>query len=147
MRNVAIALVCLGIVMTSNPVFSAEIQDYSKIWKTWGRDGQTAYIWGFIDGGTAVSLTAMEEYISLGKGAPKAIGVLLDNTGKKTATLFDEDKLIDVISNLYKDPANSYILFGDMVYIARDSLSGKDVTKAILKARKNAIATHELNEK
>jgi hypothetical protein len=34
-----------------------------------------------------------------------------------------------------------------MVYIARDSLSGKDVTKTILEARKAAIAAYELNKK
>jgi hypothetical protein len=55
--------------------------------------------------------------------------------------------LIDVITNLYKDPANSYVLFGDMVYIARDSLKGIDITDALLKARKHAIATYELNKR
>jgi hypothetical protein len=95
-------------------------------------------------------MTAMEEYISSGKqvqSAPKNCGVILDNTSKKTATLFDEYKLTDIISNLYKDPANSYILFGDMVYIARDSLKGNNASDALLKARKNAIATFELNKK
>ena len=140
----------IGFALTPSPAFPEEMLDYGAIWKGWGREGQHAYLWGFIDGGTAVLVTAMEEYVSSGKqvrSAPKDCGVILDNTGKKTATLFDEYKLIDVITNLYKDPANSYILFGDMVYIARDSLKGNDVTDALLKARKHAIATYELNKK
>jgi len=150
MRKLTIVLFILGLTITSSTVFSDEMLDYGAMWKAWGREGQHAYLWGFIDGGTAVMLTAMEEMISSDKQvrtAPKNCGVILDNTGKKTATLFDEYKLIDVITNLYKDPANSYILFGDMVYIARDSLKGNDVTDALLKARKHAIATYELNKK
>lgn len=150
MRTLIIVLFTVGLTMASNTVFSDETIDYGAMWKAWGREGQHAYFWGFIDGSTAVMMTAMEEYISLGKQVSKAqkdCGIILDNTGKKTATLFDEYKLIDVITNLYKDPANSYILFGDMVYIARDSLKGNDVTDALLKARKHAIATYELNKK
>ncbi len=150
MRKLTILQFLIGIALIASPVYSADMQDYGKIWTAWGKNGQTAYIWGFIDGGTAVMLTAMEEYISSGKqirSAPKNCGDILDNTGKITATLFDEYKLIDVITNLYKDLANSYILFGDMVYIARDSLKGNDVTDALLKARKHAIATYELNKK
>jgi hypothetical protein len=147
MRKLTIALICLGIAMISAPAFSAEMQDYSKIWKAWGRDGQTAYIWGFIDGGGHAMQTVMSEIIASDKQGGKVPQNFYENIRVKTATLYDENKIIEIITNLYKDPANSYILFQDMVYIARDSLSGKDVTKAILDARKAAIATHELNEK
>jgi hypothetical protein len=149
-KKLSIVLFLIGFALTPFLAFSEEILDYGAIWKSWGREGQHAYLWGFLDGGTAVLMTAMEEYISSGKqvqSAPKDCGVILDNTGKTTATLFDEYKLIDVISNLYKDPTNSYIFFGDMVYIARDSLKGNTVSDALLKARKHEIATFELNKK
>ena len=89
----------------------------------------------------------MDEIISSDKPGNKIPSTFYDNIRVKTATLYDEAKLIDVISKLYEEPANSYIWFQDMVYIARDSLSGKDVTASILKARKAAVTNYELNEK
>lgn len=147
MRKLTIVLFFLGIALISNPVYSADMQDYGKIRTAWGKDGQTAYIWGFIDGGGHAMQTVMSEIIASDKQGGKVPKTFYENIRVKTATLYDENKIIEIITNLYKDPANSYILFQDMVYIARDSLSGKDVTKAILEARKAAIATYELNKK
>lgn len=147
MRKLMIVLLFLGIALTSTPVYSADMQDYSKIWTAWGKDGQTAYIWGFIDGGGYALQTVMSEIIASDKKGGKVPKSFYENIRLKTATLYDENKIIDVITNLYKDPANSYIWFNDMLYIARDSLSGKDVSKAILEARKAAIANYELNKK
>ena len=75
--------------------------------------------------------TVMSEIIASGKHSGKVPKNFYENIRIKTATLYDENKIIDIISNLYKDPANSYIWFQDMVYIARDSLSGKDVAKGL----------------
>jgi hypothetical protein len=147
MRKIMMILIILCLTITSSTVLSIEMTDYAAIWKAWGKEGQHAYFWGFIDGSSAVWLTAMDEYISSGRGTSKKCGEILDNATKKTATFFDENKLIDVMTNLYKDPANSYILLGDMVYIARDTLKGNDVSSAVLKARKKGIDTYELNKK
>lgn len=147
MRKLTIVLFFLGIALTSNPVYSTDMQDYGKIWTTWGKDGQTAYIWRFIDGGGYALQTVMSEIIASDEKGGKVPKSFYENVRLKTVTLYDENKIIDVITNLYKDPANSYIWFNDMVYIARDSLSGKDVSKAILEARKAAIANYELNKK
>ena len=44
------------------------------------------------------------------------------------------------MTDLYKDPANSYVWHGDMAWIANDSINGKDVTQALLEARKIAVS-------
>ena len=147
MKQLTIMLFFLGFAITSNPVFSADMQDYGKIWTAWGKEGQTTYIWRFIDGGGHAMITVMNEITASDNRGDKVPKTFYENIRVKTATLYDENKIIDVITNLYKDPANSYIWFKYMVYIARDSLSGKDVSKAILEARKAAIANYELNKK
>jgi hypothetical protein len=147
MRKLTTVLFFLGIALTSNPVYSVDMQDYGKIWTAWGKDGQTAYIWGFIDGGAHALQTVMSEIIVSDKRGGKVPKSFYENIRLKTATLYDENKIIDVVTNLYKDPANSYIWFNDMIYIACDSLSGKDVSKAILEARKAAMINYELNKK
>jgi hypothetical protein len=86
MRKLTVVLFILGLTMASSTAFSEEMLDYGAMWKAWGREAQHAYLWGFIDGGSAVMLNAMEEMISSAKQgptAPKNCGVILDNTGKK----------------------------------------------------------------
>jgi len=39
------------------------------------------------------------------------------------------------MTNLYKDPSNTYIRYNSMLYIARDKLGGKDVEPALRLAR------------
>ncbi len=150
MKKIIVVIAMLSILfMIPNTAFSEEMTDYGTIWKAWGSQGQHAYLWGFLDGSTTIILAAMDEMTSSRKQAEmsKNCGVILDNANKKTATLFDENKLIDVMTNLYKDPANSYIMPGDMVYIARDSLKGDDITNALLKVRKRATETYGINKK
>ena len=147
MKQLTIMLFFLGFAITSNPVFSADMQDFGKIWTAWGKEGKTAYIWGFNHGKKhALIIVGNEIFLSHNRG-DKVPETFYENIRVNIATLYDTNKIIDVITNLYKDPANSYIWFKDMVYIARDSLSGKDVSNAILEARKGAIANYELNEK
>ena len=147
MRKLTIVQLLLGIALLSNPVYSADMQDYAKIWKAWGKAGQNAYIWGLIDGGDHARRAIMSEITASEKRGDKVPKAFYENIRLQTATLYDETKIIDVITNLYKDPANSYVWFQDMVYIARYSLSGKDVTQTLLEARKAAIANYELNKK
>ena len=147
MKKLTTMVLLLGIALGWNFAFSADMQDYNKIWKAWGKRGQTAYIWGFIDGGGYAMRTVLDEIFASDKRGSKAPKAFYENIRVKTATLYDESKIIDVITNLYKEPANSYIWIQDMVYIARDSLSGKDVTTAILEARRSAIINYQLNKK
>jgi hypothetical protein len=47
----------------------------------------------------------------------------------------DVTVLSNVISELYNEPANSYIEIGDVVRISRDKIQGKSVDNKLLKAR------------
>jgi hypothetical protein len=121
--------------------------DYNKLWNSWGKEGQTAYLWGYMDGGGNVLLATAGEILKEDKKTTKMPKDFYETIRIKTAILHDPNKLIEVMTNLYKDPSNSYIWLNDMVIIARDSLSGNDVSKAILEARKIAIKNHELSNK
>jgi len=147
MKKLATMVLLLGIILGWNSAFSADMQDYGKIWKAWGKGRQRAYIWGFIDGGGYAMRTVLDEIFASDKRGSKVPKPFYENIRVKTATLYDESKIIDIITSLYKDPANSHIWFQDVVYIARDSLSGKDVTSAILEARRSAKINHDLNKK
>lgn len=146
-RKFAIVLFFIGILIISNPAFSEEMLDYGAIWKGWRGGGQNAYLWGFIHGGTKVMLPLLDEIVSAKERGHKIPNDFYENIRIKTSTLFDEKKLRDVMTNLYKDPANSYIQLMDMVYIARDSLNGGEISASVLKARKYAKTNYEINKK
>lgn len=142
MRKLSIVLSIIGLLLPPSSAFSEEMLDYGALWKAWGFAGQTAYLWGFVDGSGGAMYNVFDEIQSSknrGLSIPKDF---YENIRMKTATLFDGDKLRDVMTNLYNNPANSYIWFQDMVYIARDSLKGNDISGALLKARKQAIANY-----
>jgi hypothetical protein len=44
MRKLTIVQLLVGIALIANPVYSADMQDYAKIWKAWGKAGQNAYL-------------------------------------------------------------------------------------------------------
>jgi hypothetical protein len=67
-------------------------------------------------------------------------------TTDKLFVRYTRDQIPDVISDLYKDPANAFIITLDMFFLARDKIEGKDVEKGLMEARKKAIDTHQLNE-
>jgi hypothetical protein len=48
-----------------------------------------------------------------------------------------DSALLDVMTSLYSDPANTYIALGSMIYIARDELAGKDIEGLLRHARQN----------
>ncbi|GAX60555.1 hypothetical protein SCALIN_C13_0067 [Candidatus Scalindua japonica] len=54
-----------------------------------------------------------------------------------------ETVLRNVISDLYNDPANSYIEICDIAYIARDKIQWKFVDNKLLKARREVQAFYE----
>lgn len=126
---------------------ASEPFDYSRIWKDWGREGQDAYIWGVMDGSGKAMITLIMEKSSADKAHKKYLEGLYERIRLNSAIMHNETKLIEVMSSLYRDPANSYVSMQDMLYIARDSISGKDVSKRILEARKFAIDNTRFDER
>ncbi len=60
---------------------------------------------------------------------------------------YTRDQIQEVITDLYKDPANAFICTLDMFFLARDKIEGKDITKGTMEARRKAIETHEMKQK
>ena len=89
MKKLTIMLFFLGFAITSNPLFSADMQDYGKIWTAWGKEGQTAYIWGFNDGKGHAMIIVMNEIINSDNRGDKVSETFYENIRVNTATLYD----------------------------------------------------------
>ncbi len=53
---------------------------------------------------------------------------------------------MNVVTDLYKDPANSFIDATDMIFLAQDKLRGENIEDDLARKRKWAVELHNLIE-
>jgi hypothetical protein len=63
---------------------------------------------------------------------------------RKTFTFYGTNTLLDVITSLYADPANTFVTHAAMVYMARDKLAGKEIEASLRNARQNDCGAIEI---
>lgn len=144
LRIVAVAILvnCSGIAHSASPY------NYSALWLAWGETAQGAYIDGVVDA------TGRAFFTTLNAVAPdKALPPKFSDdpeVHKVIDQLFVRDTsslLQGVMTDLYKDPANSFIDTLDVFFLARDKIEGRDISKDIVEARRKAIVVHKFNKK
>ena len=63
--KIAMSILCLlAQLFLFGNAHADEMQDCSKIWNYWGKDGQKAYLWGYLDGGGEVMMAVMDEIVN-----------------------------------------------------------------------------------
>jgi hypothetical protein len=112
-----------------------EIIKYGPIWRAWDDNERNAYLGGFVDGqnDTYTVFESLPELVSTSAARKEALRLQL-------YTLYDHDVLRPVMTDLYRDPANIFITFGAMVYIARDKVTGRDIEPMLRYSRENDCA-------
>lgn len=120
---------------------SSEMFDFGKDWQSLSKNEKQSYMMGFKNG-TTQTISMITDEIATTQSRGNKIPKSLITKIRQIRISNDNAKIIEVISNLYNDPANSYIWYADMVLIANDSINGKDVKQSLLKARKVAVDLH-----
>jgi len=108
------------------PTSTFEPFKYGTQWLQWTERERDTYLIGFVDGGAV--------YFDFMMRQPKN---MRNEVFAKTLVKYDSDVLNPVITSLYRDPANVYIRFNSMVFIARDKIAGKDIEPLLRKARQS----------
>lgn len=103
-----------------------ELFNYGRQWNSWSNGSRSIYLEGFVDGQS-------NTYQLLVNDLP---AVRREPLRLQTFTFYDRDVLRDVMTSLYSDPANTYIRYNSMVYIARDKLNGNDTEPRLKLARR-----------
>ena len=112
-------------ILTTNGSAQDELFNYGRQWNGWSNASRSVYLEGFVDGQSNTFL-ALSNDLPAARREPLRL---------QTFTFYEADALRDVMTNLYKDPSNTYIRYNSMLYIARDKLGGKDVEPALRLAR------------
>lgn len=124
----------------------ADPYNYADLWKVWSTTAREAYIDGVTDGiseAYVLTMTTIAQDKLLKKPEPPRVAKLRER-------LFIRDtrgQICDVITDLYRDPANAFISSLDMFFLARDKIEGKDITKGLMEARKKAMENYRIEEK
>ena len=142
--------------------FSAQRDNYKKIWDSWKEYEKFVYLWGLADGlrehttGYDSSLLLNPDYYAefpppffskyryLSECSKEAQEAISEERFKAGEMIFQFGSTIplktirDVTTDLYKDPANSYIYISDMCYLAFWKIKGKDIKPMLIKLREKA---------
>lgn len=124
---------------------AAEPYNYAELWQSWNIVAREAYISGVVDGIAKAYFVTMTTVVpdKFAKTSPPAE---VKKTTDKLFVRYTRDQIRDVITDLYKDPANAFIGTLDMFFLARDKIEGKDIGKDLMESRKKAMDIHQLNE-
>lgn len=102
-----------------------DLYKFGPRWLQWTEVERFIYLEGVIDGQSLY----VREFILR---QPEAVrNQLLDKYSLK----FDETTIAPVMTSLYRDPANVFINYRAMAFIARDKLLGREVEPLLRKAR------------
>jgi hypothetical protein len=111
-----------------------ELIYYGRQWNTWSNTDRSIYLIGFVDGQSRTYNSLLYD-LPAERREPLRL---------KTFTFYRNGALLDVMTSLYSDPANTYIALGSMVYVARDKLAGKDIEVLLRNARRNDCGATEV---
>jgi hypothetical protein len=121
-----VGVIFWGLVAT-NTRGQDELVNNGKEWNRWPNSFRSVYIDGFRDGQSHTYIAISSELSATRREALRL----------ETFTFYQTDALRDVMTSLYSDPANTYIGFDSMIYVARDKLSGNDIEPMLRDARQH----------
>ncbi len=125
-----------------------EPHNYGKIWNSWSDYIRSIYIMGLKDG---LQKQVTLPFIAQLKIEEKDVfdKFLKDSEVVKTEEkrnrilwdfiMFDDEAIRNVMTDLYKDPANTYISFYDMGGIAYRKLKGESIELLLRELREEAL--------
>jgi hypothetical protein len=145
------------LILSSTLSVSSEPYDYRDVWNSWTDYQRYIYLWGFNDARENIwgdisdlikefvdsedlSIYEIKKIINLSNKIDLTeTNAYITDYEEINITLDPPDlKVIrDVITDLYKDPTNSYISFKNMIFFAIDKLEGKSIESRLTEKRKS----------
>lgn len=123
---------------------AAEMVNHAEDWLKLTPLEKRAYVAGVRDGLFHSYIEKPERWLPPRKESRQELQKRIDDVRRQLLLSFPNNKqLVEVMSDLYKDPANAFIGEVVMLFIARDKLLGENVEVKLGAARKEAILRFE----
>jgi hypothetical protein len=143
LRNLIVSV--LGLLLLQTIAVAGDPYDHAARWRSWNIIAREAYIDGITDGIAEAYFFTMQN-VAEDEAWKTSEPPQVTKVRERLFVRDTRNQICEVITDLYRDPANAYISTLDMFFLARDKIEGKDITKDTMEARKKAMETHRLNE-
>lgn len=138
---------CLALLFASAPVQGAEPHQYGRYWQDLSKEMKEQYVIGFKDGvSNALYHVRAKAYLEGDPKNQKDLKLVEDVMKVLTNIHSGARVLADVMTDLYKDPANTYIPPTELLIIAQAKLDGKSIDPMLQEQRKLATETQKYTE-
>ena len=115
---------------------SGRQNDYARLWESYQHGERIAYVHGFLEGHMNGALDAVGFFD--GKAEAVIVNRYRDTTWDFAGVTVGV--LANVMTDLYRDRANSLIPFTQILYISREKLKGSSIEDMLQAARSRATA-------
>lgn len=150
MKKIIIIFIIVFCLFSFMEIFclAKEPHNYGKIWNSWSDYIRSIYIMGLKDGFqnqiyfSFIYRLIIEEKDVFDKFLKDSEVVKTEEARNKTLwgfINFDDEAIRNVMTDLYKDPANIYISFYDMGGIAYRKLKGESIELLLRELREKAL--------
>ena len=163
-KIIIIFIIAFCLFFTGVFCFSATRDNYAEIWNAWNDYDKYVYIWGLRDGllerATTTSSSVLTQpksfdnvftkyflyrYLGTSEEVKKEIEKIEEQRDQAEdivwefcSSKFDIEVIRSIVTDLYKDPANSYIYISDMCYLSFWKLKGEPIEPILIKLRERA---------
>jgi hypothetical protein len=145
------------LILPTNLSASSGPYNYRETWNSWTDYQRYIYLWGFSDAREQIWVdisSIIKEFREDKTLSLYELKNLIELTNEisiveTNASITDYEEINigfqpldlkvirDIMNDLYKDPANAYISFKNMAFIAKDKLSGKSIENRLEDERKS----------
>ena len=153
----------LILILFANLSASGEPYNYREVWNSWTDYQRYIYLWGFSDARKQIWVDIIEiikEFREDKTLSLYELKSLIDLTNKisiieTNASITDYEEINiglqpldlkvirEIMNDLYRDPANAYINFEYMAFMAKDKLSGRPIENKLAEKRKSIKEAEE----
>ena len=139
-KPLVIILLLLGVTSLAR---AGEPYDYAARWKAWDASSREAYVAGVSEAFPIAFFTTTGNLTKKPSEKEKALILSI----LKFGSAIERRKIIEVMTDIYQDPANSYIETTKIFIFAQDKIEGKDISKALENARHLAYDVYKAWQK
>jgi hypothetical protein len=143
MKRMLAAAAALGLFALSQSALAADPYNYGTAWRQWSNEAKDAYLTGLSDGLARSYFHAAIHWLSKDENAKSPSTKRVEAVRERTILKFQNDALMPVITDLYRDPANAFVSWNEMAFVARDKLRGDSIDEELRRLRTNAVKWQE----
>jgi|GEM_PF-3294400 len=135
---------CLVLFTVSSVLMGSQPFQYGRYWQGLSKEMRENYVNGFKDGvGNALYHIKAKAYLEKDPKNQKELKLAEEALTDLTSIHSDNRVLAEVMTDLYNDPANTYIPTTEILVISQAKLDGKPIDSMLLEQRKLAFETQK----